>query len=80
MCFEGKWLQNWLRADKNKLRSLLVVDIEGHQRGGICIVPKSMVKHSTEKMNNESQFFLLLCVNIFYVHHQCDSRLRKLLL
>ena len=33
MCFEGKLLQNRLRADKNELRSLLTV---GHQRGGFC--------------------------------------------
>ena len=32
MCFEGKWLQNRLRADKNESRSLLAVDIQGHQR------------------------------------------------
>ena len=31
MCFEGKWLQNQLQADKKELRSLLVVDIQGHQ-------------------------------------------------
>ena len=39
MCFEGKWLQNRLRADNNELRSLLAVDIQGHQRRGFCIVP-----------------------------------------
>ena len=39
MCLEGKWLQNRLRADKNELRSLLAVDIKGHQRGGFCVVP-----------------------------------------
>ena len=39
LCFEGKWLQNRLRADKNESRSLLAVDIQGHQRGGFCIVP-----------------------------------------
>ena len=39
MCFEGKCSQNWLRADKNESRSLLAVDIQGHQRGGgFCIV------------------------------------------
>ena len=38
-CFEGKWLQNRLRADKNESRSLLAVDIQGHQREGFCIVP-----------------------------------------
>ena len=37
MCFKGKWLQNRLRADKNESRSLLAVDIQGHQRGGFCI-------------------------------------------
>ena len=35
MRFEGKWLQNRLRADKNKSISLLAVDIQGHQRGGL---------------------------------------------
>ena len=39
MCFEGKWLQNRLRADKNESRSLLAVEIQGHQRGGFYIVP-----------------------------------------
>ena len=43
MCFEGKWLQNRLRADENESRSLLAVDIQGHQRGGFCIVPSSLV-------------------------------------
>ena len=38
MCFEGKWLQNRLRADKNELRSLSAVDIQGNQRGGFCII------------------------------------------
>ena len=38
MCFEGKWLQNRLRADKNDSRSLLAVDFQGHERGGFCIV------------------------------------------
>ena len=27
MCFEGKWLPKWLRADKNESRSLLAVEI-----------------------------------------------------
>ena len=36
MCFEGKWLQNRLRVDKSESRSLLAVDIQGHQRG-FCI-------------------------------------------
>ena len=40
MCFEGKWLQNRLQADKNELRSLSAVDILGHQRGGLYIVPR----------------------------------------
>ena len=39
MCFERKWLQNRLRADKNGSRALLAVDIQGNQRGGFCIVP-----------------------------------------
>ena len=39
MCFEGKWLQNQLRADKNESRSLSAVDTQGNQRGGFCIVP-----------------------------------------
>ena len=42
--FEGKWLQNRLRADKNESRSLLAVDFQGHQRGGFCTVPKRMMK------------------------------------
>ena len=37
MCFEGKWLQNRLRADKNESRSLSAVNFHGHQRGGFCI-------------------------------------------
>ena len=32
MCFEGKLLQNRLRADKNESRFLLAVDIQGHQK------------------------------------------------
>ena len=44
MCFEGKWLENRLRADKCESRSLLAVDIQGHQRGGFCIVPVMEVK------------------------------------
>ena len=39
MCCGGKWLQNRLRADKNESRSLLVVDIQGYHREGLCIVP-----------------------------------------
>ena len=33
MCFEGNCLQNRLRVDKNESRSLLAVDIQGHQCG-----------------------------------------------
>ena len=40
MCFEGKWLQNRLRADKNESRSLLAVDIQGCQRGGLMHCPQ----------------------------------------
>ena len=36
MCF---WFANRLRADENELTSLLVVDIQGHQRGGFCMSP-----------------------------------------
>ena len=39
MCFEGRWLKYRLRAETNESRSLLAVDIQGHQRGGFCIVP-----------------------------------------
>ena len=39
MYFEGKWLQNRLRADKNESKSLSAVDFQGHQRGGFCISP-----------------------------------------
>ena len=39
ICFEGKWLQNRLRTDKDESRSLLTVDIRGHKCGGFCIVP-----------------------------------------
>ena len=39
MCFEKKWLENQLRANKNELRSFLVVNVQGHQFGGFCIVP-----------------------------------------
>ena len=41
-CIEGKWLQNRLQADKNELRSILAVDIQGDQRGGFCIVPNGL--------------------------------------
>ena len=43
MYFEGKLLQNLLLADKNELRSFSAVDIQGHQRGGFCIVPGIVV-------------------------------------
>ena len=43
MCFEGKWLQNRLRADKNEPRSLLAVDIQGHERGGFCMMMMMMI-------------------------------------
>ena len=46
MCFEGKWLQKGLRADKNESRSLLAVEIQGHQRGGFCIVPMVVILHA----------------------------------
>ena len=39
MCFERKRLEDRLQADKNVSRSLMAVDIHGHQRGGFCIVP-----------------------------------------
>ena len=39
MCFEGRWLQNRLGADKNESRSVLAVDIQRYERGGYCIVP-----------------------------------------
>ena len=32
MYFEGKWLQNRLRSGTRESRSLLAVDIQGHQR------------------------------------------------
>lgn len=40
--FEGKWLQHRLQADKNESRSLMAVDIQGHQHGDFCIVPISL--------------------------------------
>ena len=43
MCFEGKWLQNQLRADKNESSSLLAVDIQGHQHGGFYIVTTKLI-------------------------------------
>ena len=46
MCFEGKWLQNRLRAEQNESRSLSAVDIQGHQHGGFCIVPDSELTES----------------------------------
>ena len=39
VCFEGKQLQNRLRADENELRSVLAVDIQGRQRGGFALSP-----------------------------------------
>ena len=48
MWFEGKWLQNRLRVDKNELNSLLAVDIQGHQRGGFCIVPFISLKSNVK--------------------------------
>ena len=48
MCFAGKWLQNRLRADKNELRSLLAVDIQGYQRGGFCCQAKRRLRSFTE--------------------------------
>ena len=51
MCFEGKWLQNRLPADKNESRSVLRVDIQGHQRGGFCIVPTGVLKRGNVKMD-----------------------------
>ena len=62
MWFEGKWLQNWLRADKNESSSFLAVDIQGHQDGGLCIadliascdmfkdVPKIFLLNSTDPL------------------------------
>ena len=43
MCFVGKWMQSRLRADENESRSLLAVDIQGHQHGGFCIVPRDVM-------------------------------------
>ena len=35
---------------KNELRSLSAVDIQGHQRGGFCIVPNNIeYREATEK-------------------------------
>ena len=47
MYFEGKWLQNRLRVDKNESISLLVVDTQGHQRGVFCIVLAWIYCHIT---------------------------------
>ena len=44
MYFAGKRLQNRLRADKNELRSLLAVDIKGHQRGGFCMPYNELIE------------------------------------
>ena len=46
VCFEGKWLQNRLRTDKNESRSLFAVEIQGHQRAGFCIV-----SHASDENN-----------------------------
>ena len=43
MSFEGKWLQNRLRADKNESISLSAVDIQGNKCGGFCIVPRYLL-------------------------------------
>ena len=50
MCFEGKWLQNRLRAKKTELRSLLAVDIQGHQHGSFCIVPIAFIEIQGEQL------------------------------
>ena len=57
MCFEGKWLQNRLLPDKNESRSLLAVDIQGHQRGGFCILSETCLSH----------VFSLILVNQFVI-------------
>ena len=44
MCFEGKWLQNRLQADKNESKSLLAVDIQGNQRGGFEFSPENYLE------------------------------------
>ena len=44
MCFEGKWLQTRLRADKNESMSFLAVDIQGHQRGSSAVSPMKALK------------------------------------
>ena len=61
MCFEGKWLQNRLRADKNESRSHLVVDIQGHQGEGFCTVP---IDHSDVK---HTIYIVLIGYSIFVV-------------
>ena len=50
MSFEGKWLQNRLRDDKNESRSLLAVDIKGYQRGGFCIVPRKYIGELSKRL------------------------------
>ena len=60
MCFEGKWLQNRLRADKDESRSPLAVDIQGHQRGCFCIVPIIMIiQMFTEEGLSHSKWFFV---------------------
>ena len=60
MCFEEKWLQNRLRADENELRSPSADDIQGHQRGGFCIVPVSV----TNSANSSNVMHFLCCKEI----------------
>ena len=59
MCFAGQWLQNRLRADKNESRSILAVDIPGHQRGGRRVCMNSFLS---------SYYFLLLALLCHYGH------------
>ena len=68
MCFEVNWLQNRLRATGNELRSLLAVNIQGHQPGGFCTLfselcwgkamavyktPQQKKKEACEKLSGE---------------------------
>ena len=62
MCFEGNWLQNRLRADKNESRSLLAVDIKGHQRGGFCIVPTWIVITRVNQLESHISVTYAECV------------------
>ena len=50
ICFEGKSLQNRLRADKKELRSLAAVGIQVNQRGDFCIVPICLVMNTLDSM------------------------------